>query len=137
LVEGDLPVPVVLIMLGDPDANSVVAGMLSLKGYSPLKAKGLQDCFEILTEQGDRIDAVTFGGSAATESGGMLISRIKKANPNIKVLAIADRESDRASVMRLGADQVAIKPLSSETVADKLTLLLAANGVLVETNPGR
>ena len=124
-------------MLGDPDADSVVAGALSLKGYSPLKAKTLEECFDTLAEQGDRIDAVALGGGNATERGGQLISRIKKTNQNIRVLAIVDEESDRAAILRLGADHVAIKPLSSETVADKLTLLLAENGVLVETNGGR
>jgi DNA-binding response OmpR family regulator len=131
------PVPVVLIVQDNPDANSLVAGILYLKGYSSLKVQTLQECLDVLAGQGDRIDAVIFGGRVAAESGGMLVSRVKKTNPNIRMLALVDEESDRTAVIRLGVDQVVSKPLSAETVADKLTLLLAENGVLVEASGDR
>ena len=131
------PVPVVLIVQDNPDANSLVAGTLYLKGYSSLKVQTLQECLDVLAGHGDRIDAVIFGGRIATESGGMLVSRVKKTNPNIRMLALVDEESDRTAVIRLGVDQVVSKPLSAETVADKLTLLLAENGVLVDAGGDR
>lgn len=124
--------PVVLIVEDNPDTCSLIAGILHLKGFAPLKAHTVKECLDLLAEQGDQIDAVALNGDIAEENGGMIVSRTKKANPNIKTLVIVEEESDRAAIMRLGADQVAVKPLSSETVADKLTLLLAANGVLVE-----
>jgi DNA-binding response OmpR family regulator len=52
-------------------------------------------------------------GDIAMTQGGMLISKIKQANPNIQILTVAAHHSDEARVLEYGADEFAIKPIRS------------------------
>lgn len=124
--------PVVLIVEDDADANSVIAGLVRLKGYVALKAHSAEDCIDKIHAHADQIDAVALNGFIAMEKGGMLISGIKKVNQNIKILAVAEEEGDRTSLIRMGADHVTIKPISAESIVDKITYLLSAAGTLTE-----
>jgi DNA-binding response OmpR family regulator len=125
-------VPTVLVVDDDPDANALIAGALKLKGYTPYEAHTDQECVELLEAFGESIDAVALIGAIAMESGAQLCARARKANPAVKILAVGDQESDRTAMMRLRADQVAIKPISVETLVDKVTLLLAESGAMVK-----
>lgn len=129
--------PTVLVVDDDPDANALIAGALKLKGYTPYKAHTDQECVELLEAFGDQTDVVALIGKMTTESGSHLCSAARKLNPGIKVLAIGERESDRTAIMRLRADHVAVKPLSVETIVDKITFLLAESGPLVRDDDGR
>jgi len=125
-------IPTVLVVDDDPDANALIAGALRLKGYMPYKAHTDQECTELLEAFGESIDAVALIGAIALESGTQLCARARKANPGVKILAIGDQESDRAAIMRLRADKVAIKLVSVETVVDKVTHLLAESGLMTK-----
>ncbi len=129
---GSKPKPAILIVEEDPDANSLIAGMIRLKGYFPLKAHSTDECIDKLYAHADEIDAAVLNGLLTMERGGMLISRIKKVNPNIKILVIAEEEGERAELMRMSAEHIIFKPISIETVIDKITNLLAVNGTLAE-----
>ncbi len=60
-------------------------------------------------------------GRTASDRGVMLIMKIKRLNPEIKIFAIADDENDKTRILEYGAEEFAIKPLSAETIVDKLT----------------
>jgi DNA-binding response OmpR family regulator len=60
----------------------------------------------------------------------MLILNVKRVNKNVKVFVLADRNlsEEKTRIMDYGADEFAIKPLSIESLINKvnLTLLEAA-----------
>ena len=60
----------------------------------------------------------------------MFIVNIKKINPNIKVLVIADEDSDKTRILGYGADEFSLKPISPENVADKLFMLISRDTVM-------
>ena len=60
-------------------------------------------------------------GKTASDRGVMLIIKIKRLNPEIKIFAIADDENDKTRILEYGAEEFAIKPISAETIVDKLT----------------
>ena len=54
----------------------------------------------------------------------MVIVRVKRINPDIKILAVADDESEKTRVLDYGADGFTTKPISVETIVDKVSTLL-------------
>jgi DNA-binding response OmpR family regulator len=51
-------------------------------------------------------------------------SKIKQINPSIQILVVAEHHSDKAKVLEYGADEFTIKPISAETVVNKLIAML-------------
>jgi DNA-binding NarL/FixJ family response regulator len=60
----------------------------------------------------------------------MFIVNIKKINPQIKVLVIADEDSDKTRILGYGADEFSLKPISPENIADKLFMLISRDTVI-------
>jgi response regulator of citrate/malate metabolism len=60
-------------------------------------------------------------GKTASDRGAMLIIKIKRQNSDIKVFAIAEDENDKTRILEYGAEEFAIKPISAETIVDKLS----------------
>jgi DNA-binding response OmpR family regulator len=54
----------------------------------------------------------------------MLIVKIKKINSNLKICVVAEDENDKTRVLDYGADEFAKKPLSVESIVNKITILL-------------
>src|SRR5215218_5661994 len=63
-------------------------------------------------------------GKIAADRGAMVIVKTKRINPDIKILAVADDESEKTRVLGYGADGFTTKPVSVETIADKVSALL-------------
>jgi DNA-binding response OmpR family regulator len=42
----------------------------------------------------------------------MLIIKVKRVNPNIKIMVLAEDETDNTRVLEYGADEFAVKPIS-------------------------
>jgi DNA-binding response OmpR family regulator len=49
----------------------------------------------------------------------MLIVRLKRINGEIKLLIVADKETDGTRVLDFGIDEFATKPIRMETIVDK------------------
>jgi len=118
------PYPRVIIVEDNPDVSMVLAALLTLKGAEAYKARSAQECLDRLDELGGQVDAIGMNGSIAMQQGGLLISRIKEVNQNIKILAVASDDTSKAALLRLGADDFGKKPLSAETIVDKILLML-------------
>ena len=91
--------PRIFIVQDDDDANTVLSGILWLKGAEAFKVTRPEEC-------------------------------IKKINPHIKVLVIADEDSDKTRILGYGADEFSLKPISPENVADKLFMLISRDTVM-------
>jgi DNA-binding response OmpR family regulator len=121
--------PRVFIVQENEDANLVLTGILWLKGCEPFKFTNGKECLEKLNEMEGKVDVVIIGGNIASDRNLMLIINIKKINNNIKVLIIADEDSDKTRILGYGADEFTLKPMSPENVGDKVLMLLSREAV--------
>jgi response regulator RpfG family c-di-GMP phosphodiesterase len=85
------------------------------------KAFNADQCLKIIAELNNRVDVIVMNGKTAADRGAMLIIKIKRMNSDIKIFAIADNENDKTRVLEYGAEEFDIKPISAETIVDKLT----------------
>ena len=122
--------PRVFIIQENQDANLVLSGILWLKGCEPFKFTNGNECLEKLNEMEGKVDVVIIGGSIACDRNLMLIVNIKKINNNIKVLVIAEEDSDKTRILGYGADEFTLKPMSPENVGDKVLMLLSREAVM-------
>jgi DNA-binding NarL/FixJ family response regulator len=60
-------------------------------------------------------------GAMAADRGAMVIVKAKRINPDIKILAVADDDSEKTRVLDYGADGFTAKPISVETIVDRVS----------------
>ncbi|WP_337863169.1 response regulator [Nitrososphaera sp.] len=114
----------ILVVEDNPDVSSLLSALIRLKGMESVKARTLEECTERIHGP-DRIAVAVMNGRLAMEKGGVLISMIKQASPDTPILGIVEDDSDRANMLRLGCDDFAKKPVSAETIIDKVLVLMA------------
>ncbi len=73
-----------------------------------------------VNELGGKVDIVFVDGKIAADRSAMLIIKVKRVNPNINIMVLAEDETDKTRVLEYGADEFAIKPISAESVVDKV-----------------
>ena len=106
------------------DVTLLVAATFGLKGYEVYKTYSAEECLSKLQELEGKVDVMFLDGKIAADRGAMVIVKTKRINPDIKILAVADDESEKTRVLGYGADGFTTKPVSVETIADKLSALL-------------
>ncbi len=104
-----------------------------LDGYQTHQALSAQECIDKLAELGDTIDAITVDGKIAADRSVMLILNVKRMNRKVKVFFLADigLSEDKTRIMDYGADEFAVKPLSMQSLINKVNITLleaATNG---------
>jgi CheY-like chemotaxis protein len=117
--------PRVLILDEDNDVLAVLSGVFKLKNYEVFKANTSEQCMEILGQEQGRFDALIMNGKVAEDRGAMVIVNTKKMNVNIRSLVIADADDAKTRILDYGADEFALRPMSTENVADKVFNLIA------------
>ena len=75
-------------------------------------------------ELGDTIYAITVDGKIASDRSAMLILNVRRMNKNVKVFVLADRglSEDKTRIMDYGADEFTVKPLSMQSLINKVNL---------------
>jgi DNA-binding response OmpR family regulator len=118
--------PNVIVCDNDPDLNSFIRNFFKLDGYETHQALSAKECIDKLRELGDTIDAITVDGKIASDRSAMLILNVRRMNKNVKVFVLADRglSEDKTRIMDYGADEFAVKPLSMQSLIDKVNLKL-------------
>ena len=106
------------------DVNTLVAATLILKGYEAYKTHSADECISKLEEFEGKVDVLFVDGAIAANRGAMVIVNAKRINPNIKILAAADDESEKTRVLDYGAEGFTTKPISVETIVNKISALL-------------
>jgi DNA-binding response OmpR family regulator len=114
----------VIIVDDDQDVNSVLSATLRLNGFDVYKAFTAEECLNRLNALEGKVDAICINGRIAADRGLMLIVKIKKINSNLKICVVAEDENDKTRVLDYGADEFAKKPLSVESIVNKITILL-------------
>jgi DNA-binding NtrC family response regulator len=116
----------VIIVSEETDVNTVLSGVLRLKGLLCYKTTTAEECLNKVKEFEGKIEVVVMEDEIAADRPAMLIVNIKKINPNIKILVIAHEDSNKTRVLDYGADEFALKPMSPENIADKVFNLIAS-----------
>jgi DNA-binding response OmpR family regulator len=114
----------ILVADDNKDVNIIIAATLVLKGYEVYKTYSAEECLRKLEELEGKVDVVILDGKIAADRGAMVIVKAKRTNLDIKILAVADNESEKTRVLDYGADGFATKPISVETIVDKVSALL-------------
>jgi DNA-binding response OmpR family regulator len=113
-----------LIADDNRDVNLLVAATFALKGYEVYKTFSAEECINKLNELDGKVDVMLLDGKIAADRGAMVIVKTKRMNMDIKILAVADTESEKTRVLDYGADGFNTKPISVETIVDKVSALL-------------
>jgi DNA-binding response OmpR family regulator len=100
--------------------------ILEVDGYETHQALSAQECIDKLAELGDTIDAITVDGKIAADRSAILILNAKRMNRKVKVFVLADRNlsEHKTRIMDYGADEFAVKPLSMESLINKVNVQL-------------
>ena len=114
----------ILVADDNKDVNIIIAATLGLKGYEVYKTYSAEECLRKLEELEGKVDVVILDGKIAADRGAMVIVKAKRTNLDIKILAVADNESEKTRVLDYGADGFTTKPISVETIVDKVSALL-------------
>jgi DNA-binding response OmpR family regulator len=77
-----------------------------------------------VNELDGKVDIVFVDGKIAADRSAMLIIKVKRINSNIKIMVLAEDETDKKRVLEYGSDEFAIKPISAETVVVNVYSLL-------------
>jgi DNA-binding response OmpR family regulator len=119
-------IPHVIVCDDDPELNSFIRNFFKLDGYETHQALSAQECIDKLAELGDIIDAITVDGKIAVDRSVRLILNVKRLNKNVKVFVLADRglSEDKTRIMDYGADEFAVKPISMESLINKVNMKL-------------
>ena len=118
--------PHVIVCDDDPELNSFMRNFFKLDGYETHQALSAQECIDKLAELGDTVDVITVDGKIAADRSAMLILNAKRINRNLKVFVLADRNlsEHKTRIMDYGADEFAVKPLSMESLINKVNVHL-------------
>jgi DNA-binding response OmpR family regulator len=118
--------PHVIVCDDDRELNSFMRNFFKLDGYETHQALSAQECIDKLAELGDAVDVITVGGKIAADRSAMLILNVRRRNKNVKVFVLADRNlsEHKTRIMDYGADEFAVKPLSMESLINKVNVHL-------------
>jgi DNA-binding response OmpR family regulator len=118
--------PHVIVCDDDAELNSFMRNHFKLDGYQTHQALSAKECIDKLAELGDRIDAIIVNGTIASDRSVMLIVNVRRMNKNVKVFVLADKglSEDKTRMIDYGADEFAVKPLSMESLINKVNIQL-------------
>ena len=119
-------IPHVIVCDDDADLNLFMRNHFKLDGYETHQALSAKECIDKLRELGNTIDAITVNGTIASDRSVMLILNVKRMNKNVKVFVLADKglSENKTRMMDYGADEFAVKPLSMESMINKVNMKL-------------
>ena len=118
--------PHVIVCDDDVELNSFIRSHFKLDGYETHQALSARECLDKLAKLGDIVDVITVDGKIASDRSLMLILNAKSTNKNVKIFVLADRglSEDKTRIMDYGADDFAVKPLSMESLINKVNMKL-------------
>ena len=70
------------------------------------------------------MDFVFVSGTIAEDRGAVLIIKVKKINSDIQIVVLAEEQTDKTRVLDYGAEEFMTKPISAESIIDKVNTLL-------------
>jgi DNA-binding response OmpR family regulator len=117
--------PLVLLGGSNRKLGTVLSSILEKQGIAIVMTNTPDEFLHSLDKHQAEVDLVCINGRLASERGGVLISRAKDAGKNVKVVVVADKDDDRADILRYGADEFILKPVSPNEIASTIAALVA------------
>jgi DNA-binding NtrC family response regulator len=119
--------PRVIVVDDDEDIGLVLRVVLRLDGFEVWRTISAEECLAKLKELEGKVDVIIINGSIVSDRSASLILKIERINSEIKTLVIAERyhAEVKTRIMDYGADEFALKPLTMDSVANKVSILLA------------
>ena len=117
--------PRLILSLDFADANNLLAGVMNLKGFKVFKSKSNDDCLSIINKVEDKTDVVLIDKESAVENDYFLVNQIKKMTPDTMIVVIADDADEDKKLLEKNIDQLVLRPISPENLADTVLTLLA------------
>jgi response regulator RpfG family c-di-GMP phosphodiesterase len=117
--------PRIVLLLDFEDANSLVSGVLNLKGCKVYKSKSAEDCLNLLNELEGQVDAVLIKKEIAINENFMLINNIRKIAPEALNIVLTDKVEEGENLSEHDVDEFVLTPMSAENMADKILMMLA------------
>ncbi|MDF0682109.1 MAG: response regulator [Candidatus Nitrosocosmicus sp.] len=115
----------ILIVTDDIDVNIVLSGVFSLNGFRCFKCTSAEEALEILDKHVEEVNSMLINGHIAADRGPMIISKAKVKKPSIKIVVVANNENSKTRVLSYGADDFMLKPISAETLVNRVITQLA------------
>jgi response regulator RpfG family c-di-GMP phosphodiesterase len=114
--------PRLILSVGFPAANNLLAGVLSLKGFKVFKSKSALGCLSMISQIQDKIDVLLIDEQSAVENNFYLVNKIKKMTPDTMIVIIADED---VKLRGENIDEFILRPINPENLADKVLYMLA------------
>ena len=118
--------PKIILVETDKDVMITLSAFFNLSGYEIYKAFTSDECIEHLNKLSN-IDVILINGNIASDRNAHLIVKIKKINSAIKIVVIADNDIEKTRIMDYGADEFSKKPISPNTIIEKVANTLIDN----------
>lgn len=120
-------IPKVIVLDDDEDIGLAIRAVLRLDGFEVWRTTSVEECLSRLEELRGKVDVIIINGSIASDRNAAIIVKIKSINPAIKILVIAERHQieTKIRIIDYGADEFVLKPLTLDSIANKVTMLLS------------
>jgi DNA-binding response OmpR family regulator len=116
--------PVILIADTSPHILSLLTGTFQLNNFTVYTATSAQECLAIYSGLKDVIDMVLMDGAVAANDGVEVIINIRRLKRDQKIMVVVEEDNVKAMAMRVGADVVVMKPISSDMVLHQVNDML-------------
>jgi DNA-binding response OmpR family regulator len=117
--------PRLVLSIDFGDANDLLAGVLNLKGFKVFKSKSTNECLSMINEIKEKVDVVLIDKQSAVENDFFVINQIKKIASGIMVVVIADNADEDEKLLEKNIDELVVRPVSPENLADNILTMLA------------
>jgi DNA-binding NtrC family response regulator len=116
--------PKLILSVDFPDANDLLAGVLSLKGFKVLKSKSTRECLSIVNQSEEKVDLILTDKESAIENNSFLVNEITRIAPETMIVLIIDNDDDVRKLPN-NAIEFVLRPTSAENLAEKILYMLA------------
>jgi CheY-like chemotaxis protein len=122
----EFPCPRLILLVDFMDANSLLAGVLNLKGFKVSKSNSVDDFLSIIARtREDKIDVALIDKRLAVENDFYLVNQIRKKTADTMIVVIGDNADEDEKLVGKNIDGVVLRPTSPENLADKILNMLA------------
>lgn len=116
--------PVILIADTSPFILNVLAGNFQLNNFTVYTATSAAECLALFSGMKDAIDMVLMDGAIAGDQGVEVILAIRKLKRDQKIMVVVEEDNLKAMAMKVGADVVIMKPISTDMVLHQVNDML-------------
>lgn len=105
--------------------NTVLSGVFALNGFKCLKCTSAEEVLKTFDDYIDDVDSMLINGKIAADRGAMIIVKIKSKKSSVKIVVVSNNDSAKTRVLDYGADDFILKPISAESLTNRVITQLA------------